>query len=155
MRSALGRPRLNAHNKKLKIPRHLKIAVHTSEPGSDADDTDDAEAEPAQRSQGRRLARGRGLSRQPRQNAGRGTRRLNASLRRDRSQFELDELQSHASQSSRGSKRRRVRGEAAGRHRAETSQAERSPANQVPGVTRVVSRQLHQHPRATGGNTMT
>ncbi|KAF5131326.1 PKS-NRPS hybrid synthetase [Metarhizium anisopliae] len=116
VRSARGRPRLNADNKKLKVPRYLKIADYTSNPGSDADDTDDgdAEAEPVQRSQGRHPARGRGLSRQPSQNAGRGTRRLNASLRRDRSQFELDELQSHASQSSRGNKRRRVRGGAAG-----------------------------------------
>ncbi|OAQ58186.2 transposase [Pochonia chlamydosporia 170] len=133
VRSARGRPRLNADNKKLKVPRYLKIADYTSKPGSDADDTDDddAETEPAQRSQGRHSARGRGLSRQPSQTAGRGTRRLNASLRRDRSQFELDELQSHASQSSRGNKRRRVRGGAAGRSHAEASQAERSPANQV------------------------
>ena len=101
-----------------------------SKSGSDADDTDDdhAEAEPVQRSQGRLSARGRRLSRQPSQNAGRGTRPLNASLRRDRSQFEVDELQSHASQ---GIKRRRVRGRAAGRGRAEVSQAGRSQANQV------------------------
>jgi hypothetical protein len=52
---------------------------------------------------------------------------LIASLRRDRSQFELDELQSHASQ---GNKRRRVRGGAAVRGRAEASQAERSLASQ-------------------------
>ncbi|KID81917.1 hypothetical protein MGU_10765 [Metarhizium guizhouense ARSEF 977] len=131
--SARGRPRLNADNKKLKVPRYLKIADYSSKPGSDADDTDDddAEAEPAQRSQGRYPARGRGLSRQPSQSAGRGTRRRNASLRRDRSQFELDELQSLASQSSRGNKRQRVRGVAAGRSRAEASQAERSLANQV------------------------
>ncbi|KID81242.1 hypothetical protein MGU_11379 [Metarhizium guizhouense ARSEF 977] len=92
--SARGRPRLNADNKKLKVPRYLKIADYTSKPGSDADDTDDddTEAEPAQRSQGRYPARGRGLSRQPSQSAGRGTRRMSASLRRDRSQFELDEL---------------------------------------------------------------
>ncbi|KJK73616.1 hypothetical protein H634G_11125 [Metarhizium anisopliae BRIP 53293] len=131
--SARGRPRLNADNKKLKVPRYLKIADYSSKPGSDADDTDndDAEAKPTQRSQGRYPARGRGLSRQPSQSAGRGTRRRNASLRRDRSQFELDELQSLASQSSRGNKRQRVRGVAAGRSRAEASQAERSPANQV------------------------
>ncbi|EFY93967.1 transposase [Metarhizium robertsii ARSEF 23] len=78
VRSARGRPRLNADNKKLKVPRYLKIADYTSNPGSDADDTedDDAEAEPVQRSQGRHPARGRGLSRQPSQNAGRGTRRM-------------------------------------------------------------------------------
>ncbi|KID97269.1 hypothetical protein MAJ_06756, partial [Metarhizium majus ARSEF 297] len=115
--SARGRPRLNADNKKLKVPRYLKIADYTSNAGSDADDTDDddAEAEPEQRSQ----------------ECGPRTRRMNASLRRDRSQFELGELQSLASQSSRGNKRRRVRGVAAGRSRAEASQAERSPANQV------------------------
>ncbi|KAF5127212.1 hypothetical protein E5D57_008140 [Metarhizium anisopliae] len=85
--SARGRPRLNAYNKKLKVPRYLKIADYTSIPRSDADDTDDgdAEAELAQRSQCRYPARGRGLSRQPSQNAGRGTRRMNASLRCDRS----------------------------------------------------------------------
>ncbi|KID81049.1 hypothetical protein MGU_11557 [Metarhizium guizhouense ARSEF 977] len=118
--SARGRPRVNADNKKLKVPRYLKIADYPSKPGSDADDTDDddAEAKPTQRSQGRYPARGRGLSRQPSQSAGRGTRRMNASIRRDRSQFELDELQSLVSQSSRGNKRRRVRGVAAGRSRA-------------------------------------
>ncbi|KHO11515.1 hypothetical protein MAA_11031 [Metarhizium robertsii ARSEF 23] len=48
--SARGKPRLNADNKKLKIPRYLKIADYTSsKSGSGADDTDDddAEAEPA------------------------------------------------------------------------------------------------------------
>ncbi|KAM0517300.1 hypothetical protein ACHAPE_004830 [Trichoderma viride] len=128
--SARGRPRLNANNKKLKIPRYLKIADYTSKPGSGVDDTDDddAKAEPAQRSQGGYSARGRGLSRQPSQNAGRGTRRMSASLHRDRFQFEHDELQS---QSSRGNRRRRVRGGAAGRGCADASQAERSPTNQV------------------------
>ncbi|KAF5139509.1 hypothetical protein E5D57_003305 [Metarhizium anisopliae] len=129
--SARGRPRLNADNKKLKIPRYLKIADYTSsKSGSGADDTDDddAKAEPAQRSQGRYPARGRGLGRRPSQNAGRGTRRMNASLRRDHSQFELDELQSHVLQ---GNKRRRVRGGAAGRGRAEASQAESSLASQA------------------------
>jgi len=119
------------------------MADYTSKPGSDADDTDevDAEAEPVQRSQGRLSARGRGLSRQPSQNAGRGTRRLNASVHRDRPQFEVDELQSDASQ---GNKRRRVRGEAAGRGRAEVSLAEVAGK---PGssVARVFSRELYYH----------
>lgn len=73
-------------------------------------------------------AQDRGLSQQPSQKEGRGTRRMNASLRRDCFQFEHDELQSQLSQ---GNKHRQDRGGAAGQGHTDASQAERSPMNQV------------------------
>ena len=148
LRDEEERPRLNADSKKLKVPRYLKIADYTSKPGSDADNTDDddAEAEPEQRSQGRYPARGRGLSRQPSQSAGRGTRRMNASLLRDRSQFELDELQSLASTSPWRGCRTKSCGGVTGREVA---------GKPGPRVTRIVSQELYYHPRnAIGCSTM-
>ena len=94
-----GRPRVDAENRKPKVPRYLKIADEG--PGSDdADDTDDdnAEAEPtvqmeARRGQRRGQGRGRGRRHQPCQTSGRGTRPLSPSLRRNLSQFEVEEPQ--------------------------------------------------------------
>lgn len=110
-----GRPRRGAKNKKLKVPRYLKIVSDGVEPGhDDADDTDDDDAaadraQPARRMQTRSAARGSGRRRRLTQ-AGRGTRPLNASLRRDRSQFEVDELQAaEATALSRGNRHQRAR----------------------------------------------